>query len=158
MSTAVAMTRAHPDKYEKDFDAVVAFLIQYIDKKAPTPSMRIVSIAQTRPAKWQKTSTSHGTFKGKTGLKKYSREEYDSMSMAQHQQLYELWKKAGLMKVKKTLESSRALEASVAMLEAKAENSSNESLFLDEKPKANNRNKPTLERKRNRTRQSNTGT
>ena len=26
LSTAVATVRAHPDKYEKDFDAVVAFL------------------------------------------------------------------------------------------------------------------------------------
>ena len=26
LSTAVAAVRAHPDKYEKDFDAVVAFL------------------------------------------------------------------------------------------------------------------------------------
>ena len=32
LSTAVAAVRAHTDKYEKDFDAVVTFLTQYIDK------------------------------------------------------------------------------------------------------------------------------
>ena len=41
--------------------------------------------------------------------------------MAQCQQLYELWKKAELLKGKKTLESSRALEARVAMLKAKTD-------------------------------------
>ena len=50
---------------------------------------------------------------------KYSREEYDSVSMAQHQQLHELWKKAGLIKGKKTQESNRALKARMAALEAK---------------------------------------
>ena len=69
--------------------------------------------------------TTCGTFKGKFVLKKYSREEYDSMSMAQHQQLYKLWKKAKLVKGKKAPEGSRALEARVAMLEAKTDNSSN---------------------------------
>ena len=72
-------------------------------------------------------------------LKKYSREEYNSMLMAQCQQLYELWKKADLTKGKKTPENSRALEARLTMLEAKTDNSSNESLFPDENPKANDR-------------------
>ena len=36
LSTAVATVRANPDKYQKDFDTVVAFLTQYVDKKAPT--------------------------------------------------------------------------------------------------------------------------
>ena len=45
LSTPVATVRAHPDRYNKDFDAVVTFLSQYIDKKAPT------SVTQTRPAK-----------------------------------------------------------------------------------------------------------
>ena len=39
--------------------------------------------------------------------------------MAKHQQLYELWKKSKLMKGKKRPESSRALEARMAALEAK---------------------------------------
>ena len=47
------------------------------------------------------------------------------MSMAQHQQLYEIQKKAGPIKVKKTPESRRALEARVAMLEVETDNSSN---------------------------------
>ena len=34
LSTAVVAVRVHPDKYKEDFDAVVAFLIQYIDKRA----------------------------------------------------------------------------------------------------------------------------
>ena len=108
--------------------------------------MKVASVMKTRPAKWQKTSTSCGTFKGKIKLKKYSREEYDSLSMAQHQQLYELKKKARLIKSKKTPETSRALEAIVAAHLVKTDNSSDESLFLDEKPKANNRNNPDLDR------------
>ena len=152
MSTAVATVRAHLDKYEKDFDTVVAFLTQYIDKRAPTPCMKVASVTYIRPAKWQKTSSSRGIFKGKIGLKKYSQEEYDSMSTAQHQQLCELWKKARLIKGKKTPESSRALEARVVALEAKTDNSSNESLFADVKFRANNRNNPALDRKGNHTR------
>ena len=89
MSTAIATVRAHPDRYENDFDAVVAFLSQNIDKKAWSPSVKGTSVTQTRPAKRQKTSTSGITFKGKIELRNYSRKEYDSMSVAQHQQLYE---------------------------------------------------------------------
>ena len=77
------------------------------------------------------------------------------MLMAQCQQLYELWKKAVLIKGKKTQESSRALEARVAMLEAITDNSCNESIFPNERHKANNRNNPALDRKRSGTRQSN---
>ena len=40
-------------------------------------------------------------FQGNIELNKYSREEYDSISMAQCQQLYELWKKARLTKVRR---------------------------------------------------------
>ena len=76
------------------------------------------------------------------------------MLAVQRQQLYELRKKAGLIKGKKTPESIRALEARLAMLEAKTNNSSNESFFADIKPKANNRNNPALDRKGNGTRQS----
>ena len=57
------------------------------------------------------------------------------MSRAQCQQLYELWKKAGLIKGKNTPESSRAFEVRVAALEAKPDNSSNESLFQMKRPK-----------------------
>ena len=69
----------------------------------------------------------------------YSREEYDSM-MAQHNKLHELCKKAELKKGQKISESRKALEARVAMLEAKTENRNNERLFANEKPKANIRN------------------
>ena len=62
-----------------------------------------------------------------------------------HQQLYELQKKTGLIKGKKTQERSRSLEARVAMLEAKTDNSSNESVFADEKPIGKNRNNPALD-------------
>ena len=52
-------------------------------------------------------------------------------------QLFKLQKKAGLIKGKNTPESSRVLEARVATLEEKSENSSNDSLFIDIiKPKA----------------------
>ena len=65
MSTAVATVKAQPDKCEKDFDTVVTFITQYIDKRTPTPSVKVAAFAQTRLAKRMKTSTSHGTFKGK---------------------------------------------------------------------------------------------
>ena len=39
MPTAVVTIRAHLDKYEKDFDAVVAFLMHYVNKQGPTPSI-----------------------------------------------------------------------------------------------------------------------
>ena len=152
MSTAVAAVRACPDKKEKDFDAVVTFLTQYIDKKVPTPSVKVASVTQTRLAKQQKTSASRGTFRGKIELKKYTQEKYDSMSAAQRQQFYEIQKKARLINGKKTTEGSRALEARVAVLEAKTNNSSNESLFADKKPKSNNRNNTALDRKGNSTR------
>ena len=42
----------------------------------------------------------------------------------------------------------------MVVLEVKTDNSSNESLFPDEKPKANNKNNPALDRKGSRTRQS----
>ena len=80
------------------------------------------------------------------------------MSIAQLVQLYELQKKAGLVTGKKTPEHSKALEARVAMLEAKVENSSNDSLFPGGNPKTNNRNNPTFDRKESRTRQSHADT
>ena len=39
MSAAVTTVMTHPDMYEKDFNAVGAFLTQYINKRAPTPSV-----------------------------------------------------------------------------------------------------------------------
>ena len=71
-------------------------------------------------------------------MKKYLREEYDSTSTAQKQQLYELQKKTWLIKIEKTPESSKALEARVTAIEAKPESSSNENIFPDEKHRANN--------------------
>ena len=76
------------------------------------------------------------------------------MSAAQNQQLYELWKKAGLIKGKKTPESSQALEARVVVLEATSENSSDESLFADTKLTTGKRNNPAFDRKGSSTRQS----
>ena len=79
------------------------------------------------------------------------------MLVAQCQQSYELQKRAGLIKGQKTPESSRTLEARLAMLEAKSENSSNERLFTDiDKPKPSNRSNLALDRKENSTRQSHT--
>ena len=147
--TAVAAVREHTDKYEKNFDTVVTFLTQCINKKAPTLSVKVASVSQTRPVKQQKISDSCGTLKENIELKKYSREEYDSMWTAQNQQLYELQKKAGLIKGKKTSESSRSLEARVDMLEAKTNNNNDATIFLYKNPKDNdnNRNNPTLDRK-----------
>ena len=56
--TTVAAVRAYPDRYKKDFNAVVAFLSKYIDRKEPTKRVKFASITQTRLAKRQKTSTS----------------------------------------------------------------------------------------------------
>ena len=61
--------------------------------------------------------------------------------------MYELQCNARLLKGTKTPESSMTLDARVAVLEVKRENSSNESLFADEKPNTNQRNNPDLERK-----------
>ena len=74
------------------------------------------------------------------------------------QWLYELQKKAGLIKNKKTPESSRALVAKVTRLKAKTHNSINEGLYPDENLKTNNRNNPALDRKVKRTRQNHTDT
>ena len=76
------------------------------------------------------------------------------MLVTQCQQLYEFWKKARLVKVKVTPEKSKALETRVIMLKVKTENSSNESLFTDKQPKANNRNNPAFDKKGSRTRWS----
>ena len=80
------------------------------------------------------------------------------MSMTQCQQLYELQKKAELIKGNWVPESSRALDARVAVLEERTDNSSNDNLFPDKKPKASNRNNSALDRKGNNTRQSHTDT
>ena len=84
MSTTVVTVWAHPDKYEKDFNAVAAILTRYIDKRAPTLSVKVTSVGQTRPDKWQMTSDSHGISKGKVEFKKHSSEEYDSVLMTHH--------------------------------------------------------------------------
>ena len=55
MSTAVTIVRAHQDKYKKDLDAVITFLTQYTDKRAPTPGVKVASVSQRRPAMQQKT-------------------------------------------------------------------------------------------------------
>ena len=128
-----------------------------INKKGPTPSIKVASVAQTRPAKRQKTSTRHSTFKDKIKLKKYSREEYDSMVTASGK-LYKLWKKSRLIKCKNTSENSEALEAGLAAHEGKTKEQWNKSLLTDEKPKANNRNYPALDRKKSSTRQSHANT
>ena len=61
-----------------DFNVVVTFLNQYIDKRALTPSVKVASVAESRVIKRQKTSTNCGNFKRKIEFRKYSREEYDS--------------------------------------------------------------------------------
>ena len=80
------------------------------------------------------------------------------MLTEQHQQLYELWKNAGLIESKKTPENSRVLDARVIELKAKTDNSSDESLFADEIPKANSRSHPALDRKGSHTKESHTDT
>ena len=81
MSTTISAARAHPDKYESDFDAVVAFFSHYIDKDRLTPSVKDVSIGQTRSIKRQETRPTQGTLKVKIKLKKYFMKEYDLKSI-----------------------------------------------------------------------------
>ena len=76
------------------------------------------------------------------------------MLTAKRQQLYVLWHKDGLLKGKKTSDICKKLKARVTTLATKTDNSSNESVFADEKHKANNRNNPALDRKGSGTRQS----
>ena len=90
-----------------------------INKQGPTPSVRSHRSYISR--------SSH--FKGKVKLKKISREEYYSMSMAQRQQLYELLHKAGLSKGEKIPDTSKVLKVKVAMIQAKTDNNCNECLF-----------------------------
>ena len=45
MSIAVAAVRAHQNKYKKDFHASNDFLMQYIDKSAPTPNVKVISVS-----------------------------------------------------------------------------------------------------------------
>ena len=49
MSMVVITVKVHPDKYEKDFDAVVAFLTQYINKRAPILSVKVASFRTDLP-------------------------------------------------------------------------------------------------------------
>ena len=60
---------AHPEKYKNYFDAVGVFLTHCIDKRGPTPIVKVASVAKTRTVKLQKTSAIHGTFKRKIELK-----------------------------------------------------------------------------------------
>ena len=73
LSTAVVTGRVHQNKYKREFDRVVAFLTQYINKRTPLTNIKVVFVGQIRPAKRQMTSASNGMFKGKFKLKKYSR-------------------------------------------------------------------------------------
>ena len=79
MSAAVTTVKAHWDRYEKDFYAVVA-----------NGDQQWASITQNRPAKWQKTSEVHSTFKERIELKKYLMEEYNAMLMEQKQLWFKL--------------------------------------------------------------------
>ena len=83
------MVRADPDKYEKDFDAVVAFLTQYIGKKATMPSVKVAVVGQNRLPSGRRPVLPVALLK-KVELKKYSREKYDSMSMVRPQKGAEL--------------------------------------------------------------------
>ena len=148
LSIAFATVRAHPDKNKNDFDAVVTVLTKYIDKGAPTPSMKVASVTQTRPAKWQKTSTTCNNFKGKIEQRIIPGRSMTQCLQHSVNRCMSYGKMPDTFKGKNTSESSRYLKARAAALKAKAENSSDESLFGDvEKTKANKRDNPALYRK-----------
>ena len=70
------------------------------------------------------------------------------MMVTQHQwHSANIFMSSNISQGKKTSKSSMALEARVSMLKVKKDNSNDESLFADEKPKANNRNNSSLGRK-----------
>ena len=75
-STVIVTARSHPDKCEKDFNAVVTYLLQCIEKGRPIPSIMVVSITQTRPVERQKIREANDTFKGQNDVKEYSRSGY----------------------------------------------------------------------------------
>ena len=56
--TMFATVMAHPVNNERNFDAVIAYLSQFIKKQGPTLSIMVASITQTRPKKRLKTSVS----------------------------------------------------------------------------------------------------
>ena len=70
LSTAVAAIRVQPDKYKKDFNTLVTFLSQGIDKKAPSLSVKVAYASQNRSTKQKKANATCGTIKGKFELKK----------------------------------------------------------------------------------------
>ena len=51
LSTAVAIVRAHPDKYKSYLSIVFTFLTQYIDNRSSTLSAKVATVMETRPAK-----------------------------------------------------------------------------------------------------------
>ena len=53
MFTTVTIVRVHQNEYEKDFNAVAIFLSHYINKRAPTSSVKVASVGKNRAAKWQ---------------------------------------------------------------------------------------------------------
>ena len=67
--------------------------------------------------------------------------------------MYELWYKVRILEGKMTSEISNTMDGSMAAPKVKID-SSNKSLFADEKPKANNRNILALDRMGINTRQS----
>ena len=67
-STEGITVKAHPDRYEKEIDAVVAYLSQYVKKWQPTMSVEVSSIAQGWPNKIQKNSETFSTIRGRSEL------------------------------------------------------------------------------------------
>ena len=63
------------EQFKKVGEVLPGILSEYIDNRWPTLSIKIAPIAQTRPAKQQKTGIVHGRFIGKVELTNYSREE-----------------------------------------------------------------------------------
>ena len=76
------------------------------------------------------------------------------MSAAQKQQMYELYHNAGLVEHKKIKDGAKTLEAKVAAIEVKTNNSINDNLCTDKQPKSNNRENTALDRKGNGIRKS----
>ena len=68
---STAVVEAHPDRYKMDFNSFIFYLLHCVEKCGPITSFKVVSIAQSRPAKKQKTSEACGIFDGRIKLKKY---------------------------------------------------------------------------------------
>ena len=67
------IAKAHPDKYDKNFDALLACLFQHVEKQGPMMNAKVASVSWLRLVKRQKISQAHRTIRRGIELTKYSK-------------------------------------------------------------------------------------